>query len=188
MRNTVRRVELLPGQLNALFDCASYCAPDDSGEKRPVLHRSLLRGASKRKKEQHTLALTLVDFALEVFRLRIARDTFNNKRKSLALGLIQRVAEYYDIPEAIELCMAGLLSNKAAFVFAAAEFYQTCMGNRGISIPPERVKRLDAIIDKTKDRSVAVTLLNLQIESGLISELEALSRIDDWKERNLERY
>ncbi|MBU0487813.1 MAG: hypothetical protein KKD31_07655, partial [Bacteroidetes bacterium] len=42
---------------------------------------------------------------------------------------------------------------------------------------------LDKIIVKTKNRIVATGALNLQVITGFISEFEALSRIDDWKEK-----
>jgi len=37
---------------------------------------------------------------------------------------------------------------------------------------------------QTKDRSVAVGALDLLVKTGNISEFEALSRIDEWKEKN----
>lgn len=105
----------------------------------------------------------------------------------MAIDLIGKVALYYDIPEAVELFMAALKSHKKNLILAAAEFYEYYRRGRNISLTPEMVEQLDDIISKAKDRTVAVTALNLQVETGLISELEALSRIDDWKERNLDR-
>jgi hypothetical protein len=36
---------------------------------------------------------------------------------------------------------------------------------------------------KTKNRTVATGALNLQVITGHISEFEALSRIEEWKEK-----
>jgi hypothetical protein len=172
----------------ALFTSVLHCAPEASGKKRVTLNPALIeRRASARQKQRHMMALKLVGFSMEVFQMQNPRDAFNNKRKGLAMDLIGRVGSYYDVPEAIELCTAALQSNKKTLVLAAVELYENYRRGRNLSLTPEMVHRLDDVISKTKDRSVAVTALNLQVETGLISELEALSRIDEWKERNLER-
>lgn len=172
----------------ALFTGALYCAPERSGKKRMTLDPVLIeRSTSVQERQRHLMALKLVSFSMEVLQLQNPRDAFNNKRKGLAMDLVGRVAVYYDIPQAVDLCLAALRSNKKTLVLAAVEFYENYRRGRNVSLTPEMVERLDDIIRKTKDRSVAVTALNLQVEDGLISELEALSRIDDWKERNLDR-
>jgi hypothetical protein len=87
--------------------------------------------------------------------------------------ITSRFVRVQAVPEAVELCVAALKSNKKTLVLAAAEFYENYRRGRNISLTPEMVERLDEIISKTKDRSVAVTALNLQVEAGLISELAA---------------
>ena len=173
----------------ALCVSALYCAPERSDKERMVLDPALIeRSTDVQQRQRCLMALKLVNFSKEIFQLTIPRDTFNTKRKGLAMDLIGRVAAYYDIPEAIELCMAAFQSNKRTLVLAAAELFENYSRRRDISLPPEMVERLDDIIRKTKDRSIAVAGLNLQVEAGLISEFEALSRIDDWKERNRDRF
>jgi len=116
--------------------------------------------------------------------LKCPRDTFNNKRKSLAMDIIGRIDAGYDVPDVMELCMTALQSNKKTLVFAAAELLENHRNLRNLPLGPEIIKCLDKIVSKTKDRSVAVTALNIQVEAGVINELEALSQIDDWKEKN----
>lgn len=172
----------------ALCTSALYCEPECSNKKYLTANLPLLEKRTRiEEKQEHMIALKLVDFSREVFQLQISRDAFNSKRKSLALDLIGRVAVYYDIPEAIELCTAALQSKKKTLVLAALEFYEINLHGQDRSLVPEIISQLDEIVSKTKDRSVAVTALNLQVEAGVVSELEALSRIDDWKERNLGR-
>lgn len=173
----------------SLYVSALRCAPEDSDREPMTLNPELIeKSTDAQETQRYMMALKLVNFSMKVFQLNIARDSFNNKRKGLAMHLIGRVAAYYDIPEAIDLCMAAFQSNKKTLVLAAAEFCENYRRGRNISLTPEMVERLDDIIRKTKDRSVAVTALNLQVEEGLISEFEALSRIDDWKERNPDRF
>jgi len=172
----------------ALYVSVLYCDPESSKKERIVLDHALIeRSTDVQRRQRYLMALKLVSFSKEVLQLTIPRDTFNNKRKGLAMDLIGRVAAYYDIPEAIELCMAAFQSNKLTLVLAAADLFENYSRGRDISLPPKMVELLDSIIRKTKDRSVAVTALNLEVEAGLISEFEALSRIDDWKERNRDR-
>lgn len=40
------------------------------------------------------------------------------------------------------------------------------------------------VADRTQSRSIVFGALDLLVESGTISELQALDRIDEWKERN----
>lgn len=172
----------------ALLTSVLHCDPESSSEIPVILNPALIEGpASARQKQRHMMALKLVGFSMEVFQLQNPRDAFNNKRKGLAMNLIGRVAMYYDVPEVIELCMAALQSNKKTLVLAAAELYENYRRGRNLSLTPEMVQRLDDVISKTKDRSVAVTALSLQVEAGLICEFEALSRIDEWKDRNYHR-
>ncbi len=53
-----------------------------------------------------------------------------------------------------------------------------------IPLSAEVIELLDKIVLQTKNRSVAVSALNLQVKTGRISEFEALSRIDEWKEHH----
>ncbi len=43
-------------------------------------------------------------------------------------------------------------------------------------------KEIKAFAKRTNRRSLAVGALNVLVETNCISDLEALSRIDDWKE------
>ena len=168
----------------ALLEIADYCAGYGSpGKRLPLTPAVLAKSAGNQEKSRQALALELVDFAKEMFQQKSPRDPFNNKRKSLALDIIGRIDTGYDVPAAMELCMTALQSNKKTLIFAAAELLESrCV--RNLPLEPEIIKCLDKIISKTKDRSVAVTALNVQVEAAVIDEFEALSRIDDWREKN----
>jgi hypothetical protein len=106
-----------------------------------------------------------------------------NPCKGLALDLIGRIDAGYDVPEVMELCITALLSNKKTLIFAAAELLdRRCARNQPLT--HEIIKYLDVVISKTKNRSVAVTALHVQVEAAVIDEFEALSRLDDWSEKN----
>lgn len=172
---------------HTLFCSVIYCAPERFDKKRLTLDPTLLeRTASIKEKQKYLQALKIVSFIMEIFQIQNPRDTFSNKRKSLAMDVIGRLAAYYDVPEVIDLCMIAIQSNKRTLVLAATELYTNYSRDRELSsLEPKIVERLNEIISRTKDRPVAVTALNFQVEAGLIDELEALFRIDNWKEKNL---
>lgn len=173
----------------AISTSALYCAPERGAKKRLTLDRRLFETApSIQHKQRYSLALKLVSFSEEVFSLSKPRDTFNSKRKGLALELLDRVDAYYDVPACMPLFMAALASAKKTLVLAAVEFYESYLGRRNVPPTPEVIALLNDLVLKTRDRSVAVVALHLQVASGVISELGALSAIDDWKERNPDRW
>jgi hypothetical protein len=48
----------------------------------------------------------------------------------------------------------------------------------------ELVEALLGVAERTRSRSIAVGALNFLVETGAISEFQALDRMDAWKERN----
>ena len=46
------------------------------------------------------------------------------------------------------------------------------------------VEALLGVAERTRSRSIAVGALNFLVETGAISEFQALDRMDAWKERN----
>ena len=170
----------------SLFFSTDACQAVHPNEKRVRLEPGLVAGSvSSQERQRHQLALKLADFAQEIFHYQAPpRDSFNNKRKCLAMELIARVARHYDFQEVVALWMTALQSNKKALILTAMEGYDDYRRDRGLPLPAEVVERLNAIAETTKDRSVAVTALNMLVEAGLIDEFEAMARIDQWKEKN----
>jgi len=136
------------------------------------------------KSDIDEIVLILVEFAKSLFEYNIPRDSFNNQRKAFGLEILKHLSDGYEIPEAFELCLMALKSKKKQLIFAAIDFYEHYVCADDIELSQEVIEILDKIITQTKDRSVAVSALNFQVEAGLISEFEALSRIDEWKEKN----
>jgi hypothetical protein len=51
-------------------------------------------------------------------------------------------------------------------------------------VPDDIEEALLSFAERTDNRSSATGALNVLVEAGAISELHALSAIDDWKERH----
>ncbi len=131
------------------------------------------------------VALNIVDFTKEIFLLKIPRDSFNSKRKAFALEILMHLSERHEIPDSLRICQESLESNKKDLIIAAVAFYGNHCRRNQVPLDAHIIETLDKIVLRTKSRSVAVCCLNLQVETEHISEMEALSRIDEWKEKNL---
>ncbi len=135
-------------------------------------------------KKIHTINLSFLNFAKELFAISIPRDSFNSKRKGYALGIISKLLNYYDISNKLDLFIEALRSPKDKLIIEALNelhYYHENIPEKHLS--EKIINELDKIILKTKNRTVATGALNLQVITGYISEFEALSRIDDWKEK-----
>ena len=171
----------------ALRRSTCYYAPED--EPWEKLNQDFAEvGLTSEQKLRRKLALRIVTFSEQIFAQNRPRDTFANKRKCLAMGLLDRIDRYYDVPQCEKLYVAALASGKKALVPAAVEFYENYLRRRNAELTPEVLALLDKLVRKTKNRSVAVAALNLQVTTGVISELSALSDIDEWKEKNVNRW
>ena len=112
------------------------------------------------------MALRLRDVAIELFQFTMSRDTFTTKRKACALGMLRYLSKDHEIPEAYRLSIDLLTSKKRETVFAATEFLKQYADIRDHPSDAEVVTLLDTIFTHTQNRSVAVSVLNLQIKTG----------------------
>jgi hypothetical protein len=145
----------------------------------------VMKSENRELKQVHTINLTFLNFAKELFAISIPRDSFSSKRKGLALGIISRLSKFYDIPDKFELFMVALKSTKDKLIIEALNELHYYYRNRPDEDLQEAIViELDKIVLKTKSRTVATGALNLQVITGYIGDFEALSRIDDWKEKN----
>ncbi|MEX0882813.1 MAG: hypothetical protein WDZ72_05005 [Cyclobacteriaceae bacterium] len=135
-------------------------------------------------KKLHQINFDLLNFAYELFNISIPRDSFSSRRKGYGLGIISRLLNYYEIPNKFDLFFEGLKSSKDKLIIEVLNelhYYHENFPEEHLS--GEIISELDRIILKTKNRNVATGALNLQVITGYISEFEALSRIDVWKEK-----
>lgn len=150
-----------------------------------MLNEELIENTQNNElKKAHKINLNLLVFANELFNISIPRDSFSSRRKGLALGIISRLLIRYDFPNKFDLFMEAIKSSKDKVIIEALNelhYYYEYFPKK--HLPSAMITELDRIILKTKNKSVATRALNLQVITGNISEVEALSRIDDWKEK-----
>ncbi len=136
------------------------------------------------KTTESKIADSLIKFAQEIYTIKLDRDAFAGKRRGYAIEILQSVSDYFDTPEFMELC-AKSIKNKSKNEFLAvteslklyyAERRDELLNEDIISIVKKRV-------DKTKHRVELISGLTLLVDTGVISEFEALDKRDKWRER-----
>ena len=169
-----------------IFQCldhtALYCVSEDRNSGRIALTNERLNVMHDSAEDaRDTMAMLLLLFVRDVFAFTAARDSFSSTRKALALRLLTTLSSAYEIPEAGDLAMTSLNSGKPTLMREAFDFYARYAQQHEEGLSPDVLSHLEAIVKKTRDRSVAVGALDLQVKTGHISELGALSQIDAWK-------
>jgi len=135
--------------------------------------------------EQAFLILrALCDFAIGCFQFRRPHDSFGGRRRGKAFGILARASRIFDLPEAIELARRTLKTGRGGDAPAAAEFLEQYYKARGQTPDDETVDALFKASERASSRGLAVGALSVLVETGVISELQALGRIDDWKDRH----
>jgi hypothetical protein len=172
-----------------IFQCldhtALYCVSKDRNMGRIVLSDERLHTMQDSTEDaRDTMSMMLLLFVREVFAFKTARDSFTTKRKALALRLLTTLSSVYEIPEALELSIMSLKSGKPALMREAFDFHARYAQQHREGLTSEVLALLDSIVKKTRDRSVAVGALDLQVKTGHMSELGALSKIDAWKAKH----
>ena len=189
--------------LNSLNEVLNLTVQIASSKKKlkQILERELLRFicylphhlwkrkenvAQKSDARDSKIAMSLINFAKEIYPIKIDRDSFAGKRRGYAIRILANLCFYFDVPDFLEMTKKSIKSkSKTEFldVVESLKYYYL-----EISKTPDKdiIEALDKRIEKTKHRTEAVSALDLQVETGVISEFEALSRIDEWKEKNYE--
>lgn len=171
--------------LETLAHVASACEPDPEMEQEESAETPLsttsvdLQNATNN--ERNAIAAILCQLVRDVLHLNIPRDNFNNKRKSHAIEILGTVAKYHDVPELLDICKATISSGKPVLVRAGIEAYQRYLLCRNEEPCEKMAALLDDTFHKTGDRSVAFAALNSQVETGYVTDFEALLRMDEWK-------
>lgn len=130
------------------------------------------------------IAQSLIDFSKKIYEINLDRDSFAGKRRGYSIQILESLSNYFDIPEFMELCLKSLKSKSKNEFLDSIECLKEYYKEKNIVPTEDVISIIDKRIEKTKHRVEATGGLILQVETGLISELSALSRLDDWKEKN----
>jgi hypothetical protein len=132
-----------------------------------------------------TILRDICTYALDCFAYTRPHDPFAGMRRAGALQILASAAWVFDIPSAMPLALAALKRDRRLEARGAIGFLEEYFKAReGEPVPDGIEQCLLNFAERTDNRANATGALNVLVEAGAISELHALSAIDDWKERH----
>jgi hypothetical protein len=125
-------------------------------------------------------------YAMECLRSNARRrDAFAGARRGLAFEILGAVGWTFDLPEALDLARQALRRNRSQEAGGAILFLEEYFAAReDIQVPDDIHAALLAAAENTDSRSTATGALNVLVESGEVTDLDALDRLDDWKDKH----
>ena len=126
----------------------------------------------------------LIGLSKEIIELPDDNSKGSGFRRASALRLIADLINYYHIPEAKNLFLNSIKSKNKDEQYSALEGLENYYDVTEDEIEEGLIKDLNKIIKETDDRTVASTCLQIQINAGVIDELTAVCKIDDWKDEH----
>ena len=152
--------------------------------KRPVLNTSLIQNSDGKEKKFHEISLEIYNTVLALMKVRKKRDSYSGKRKGHAISILTMLAECYEIDNIENLYIENLKNKSLKLLYGTLESITSYYSNSEKQVNSEIVKLINRRADKAKKRSEIVGCLQTLIELKDISEMEALSRLDTWKEKH----
>lgn len=167
--STVAEARLMQSLASIAYECIGGL-PEESPAPDADLRREVLRG--------------LAGYAVECLGFRRPRDSFGGRRRSIAFEVLAWAAPHVEVREAVEIALSIVRSGDGNDFRDAIDFLLEQFQDRGEAPDDDLVKTLLGVAERTRSRSIAFGALNFLVETGAIDELQALDRMDAWKERN----
>jgi hypothetical protein len=155
----------------------------DEDKCQRVLAFDLIGAAPVEYQPRLQVLLDLHDFALACFAFKRPRDNFGGKRRGLAYEILGHVGRMVDLPEVVTMARQSLKKANSVESQQAADFLKQYFTERGILQDDTIIDELLSLAEKADSRSTVFSALNALVETGVIDEFEAMSRMDDWKSK-----
>ncbi len=130
------------------------------------------------------VVLDLCWYAMDCLTYSRQHDSLSGNRRRFALELLGEASFIFDMPEEVLafVCQA-LKTGRRPSVHGAILFCDSYYKARDISVPEDVEALLLAFAKRTDSHGLAVGALDVLVQAGNVDELDALDRMDDWKER-----
>lgn len=167
--STVAETRLMQSLCSTAFECIGGLT-----KKRPAPDADLRREVLRE----------LAGYAVECLGFRRPRDSFGGRRRSIAFEILAWAAPHVEVPEAVRIALSIVRSGDGNDFHGAIEFLLERFQDRDEAPDDDLVESLLRVAERTRSRSIAFGALNFLVETGAISEFQALDRMDAWKEGN----
>ena len=141
----------------------------------------LIEGAPKEFQPRLQVLHDLHNFAWACFAFKRPRDNFGGKRRGLAYEILGHVGRMADLPEVVNMARQSLKKANSIESRQAADFLKQYFTERDFLMDDTIIDELLSLAATTDSRSTVIGALDALVETGAISEYEAMSRMDDWK-------
>src|SRR5580700_10185218 len=135
-----------------------------------------------------SIVAELRDYAMECLRFNARpRDAFAGARRGQSFEILGIAGRLFDLPEALDMARQALRRGhgRSQTVRGAIVFLEDYFKAReGMEVPDDIHTALLTVAETTDSRSTAAGALNALVETGEISDMEALDRLDDWKDKH----
>jgi len=145
-------------------------------------------GTEEKEDKLFKAALLLDDFVQKIFNIKIPRDTFSGERKGYASKILVDIAHYFEEAEVIDFIKEALKGKSKSQFVAVTDAFQEYYKNSEMLPDEEVIDIINKRYKKAKTYVEAMASLQFLVETQVIGEMEAMSRIDDWKEKNKDEY
>jgi hypothetical protein len=125
----------------------------------------------------------LHDFALACFAFKRPRDNFGGRRRGFAYEILGHVGKMVDLPEVVTMARQSLKKTNSVESRQAADFLKEYFIERDLPQDGTIIAELLTLAEMADSRSTVFGALDALVETGAISEFEAISRMDDWKSK-----
>ncbi|MDZ7778160.1 MAG: hypothetical protein U5L09_22335 [Bacteroidales bacterium] len=135
-------------------------------------------------KQVHATSLKIFRLIELILEFKMPKDNYSSKRKGCAIELLFALIMEYHIKDEFNIILNALNSGKDVLIMRTLDELDLFIKRTEEQLPKDLIQTLYRVIEKTKNRSVAVGCLNVLISMGEKSESSALATIEDWKEKN----
>jgi hypothetical protein len=129
-----------------------------------------------------TIRTGLHEFALGCFAFKRSRDAFGGRRRrAAAFEILGEVGLAWDSAEVEALAVKAILSGRSAEARAALDFMVNRVFVMGAEPDDSLIAATRRMIERGDTESNVFAGLNALVEWFVISELEAMDRLDEWR-------
>ena len=137
--------------------------------------------------EGATIPGMLHEFALGCLAFRRSRDAFGGKRRAAAFEILAEVGLAWESAEVEAMAIKAIMGGRSAEARAALDFMTARVVATKVEPDESLVNRVQRMIERGDSEAIVFAGLNALVEWSVISELEAMDRMDDWRAKHYGR-